>query len=155
MIDVSKIDLLEECESFIAGTINPFFKQNDRLWDLMYDLDNNEFILSSQLPVMTLNLKFNYIRRCQILSNLQLSLFNYNDDLTTIQLIFRRHINEIIRILLSSKNFNSNLAPTSQDLILLLDGIGYYWASDTNKLLEISCYQLISKKFHFYYIMGN
>ena len=95
---------------------------------------------------MTLNLKIHYIRRCQILSNLQLSLlFNYNDDLTTIQLIFRRHINEIIRILLSSKTFNSNLAPTSQDLILLLDGIGYYWASDTNKLLEISCYQLISK----------
>ena len=50
MIDVSKIDLLEECESFIVGTINPFFKTNDRLWDLMYDLDNNEFILSS-LPI--------------------------------------------------------------------------------------------------------
>ena len=81
---------------------------------------------------MTLNLKIQlYQKDAKFLSNLQLSLFNYNDDLTTIQLIFRRHINEIIRILLSSKNFNSNLAPTSQDLILLLDGIGYYWASDT------------------------
>ena len=47
------------------------------------------------------------------------------------------------------------MAPTSQDLILLLDGIGYYWASDTNKLLEISCYQLISKKFHFLLYNGK
>ncbi|KGQ92380.1 hypothetical protein MEU_02909 [Candida albicans P37005] len=156
MIDVSKINLLEECESFIAGTINPFFKQNDRLWDLMYDLDNNEFILSSQLPGDDIEFKNSIISEdAKFLSNLQLSLFNYNDDLTTIQLIFRRHINEIIRILLSSKNFNSNLAPTSQDLILLLDGIGYYWASDTNKLLEISCYQLISKKFHFLLYNGK
>lgn len=148
MIDVSKIDLLEECDSFIAGTINPFFKQNDKLWDLMYDLDANELILSSQLPQSTIEFKNSIIAEdAKFLSNLQLSLFNYNDDLTTIQLIFRRHINEIIRILLSSKNFNNNLAPNNRDLILLLDGIGYYWASDTNKLLEISCYQLISKKF--------
>ncbi|KAF6072262.1 Docking domain of Afi1 for Arf3 in vesicle trafficking family protein [Candida albicans] len=148
--------ILKECESFIAGTINPFFKQNDRLWDLMYDLDNNEFILSSQLPGDDIEFKNSIISEdAKFLSNLQLSLFNYNDDLTTIQLIFRRHINEIIRILLSSKNFNSNLAPTSQDLILLLDGIGYYWASDTNKLLEISCYQLISKKFHFLLYNGK
>ncbi|EMG50529.1 mesA Protein mesA [Candida maltosa Xu316] len=148
MIDVSKIDLLEECDSFIAGTINPFFKQNDKLWDLMYDLDSNEFILSSQLPSISTEFKNSIISEdAKFLSNLQLSLFNYNDDLTTIQLIFRRHINEVIRILLSSKNFNNNLAPTNRDLILLLDGIGYYWTSDTNKLLEISCYQSISKKF--------
>ena len=67
--------------------------------------------------------------------------------MTTIQLIFRRHINEIVRILLSLKNFNNALSPRSKDLTLLLDGIGYYWSSDTNKLLEVSCYQLISKKF--------
>ncbi|CUM63208.1 uncharacterized protein PRCAT00000777001 [Priceomyces carsonii] len=151
MIDVSKIDLLEKCESYLAGTINPFFKHNDRVWDLLYDLDSNEFHISTQIAnnqddsqifknsIISEDAKF--------LSNLQLSLFNYNDDLTTIQLIFRRHINEIIRILLSSKNFNNNLLPSNKDFILMMDGIGYFWHNDTNKLLEISCYQLISKKF--------
>lgn len=150
MIDVSKIDLLEECESYIAGTINPFFKHNDKLWDLLYDLDSNEFHISSVLDQSQTHQRFeNSIisEDAKFLSNLQLSIFNYNDDLTTIQLIFRRHINEIIRILLSSKNFNNNLAPRSKDFILLLDGIGYFWHSDTNKLLEVTCYQLISKKF--------
>ncbi|KAI5965166.1 uncharacterized protein KGF55_001386 [Candida pseudojiufengensis] len=149
IIDVSKIELLEECDSFIAGTINPFFKNNDKLWDLLYDLDLNEFIISSNIETPGDNIiKSSIISEdARFLSNLQLSIFNYNDDLTTIQLIFRRHINEIIRILLSSKNFNNNLLPNNKDLILLLEGIGYYWSSDTTKLLEISCYQLISKKF--------
>ncbi|KAI5952472.1 hypothetical protein KGF54_003339 [Candida jiufengensis] len=149
IIDVSKIELLEECDSFIAGTINPFFKNNDKLWDLLYDLDSNEFIISSNIETSSDGLIKNSIisEDARFLSNLQLSIFNYNDDLTTIQLIFRRHINEIIRILLSSKNFNNNLIPNNKDLILLLDGIGYFWPSDSTKLLEISCYQLISKKF--------
>ncbi|CAI5758629.1 unnamed protein product [Candida verbasci] len=155
IIDVSKIDLLEECDSYLAGTINPFFKNNDKLWDLMYDLDSNEFLLSSKYKEDETKKQddFGAFRNsiisedAKFLSNLQLSLFNYNDDLTTIQLIFRRHINEIIRILLSSKNFNLAENSNNKDLILLLDGIGYYWTSDTNKLLEISCYQLISKKF--------
>ncbi|ODV78571.1 putative spindle pole body interacting protein [Suhomyces tanzawaensis NRRL Y-17324] len=151
IIDVSKIDLLEECESYIAGTINPFFKNNDKLWDLLYDLDSNEFHLTSQHP-SDKDYKSSIISEdAKFLSNLQLSLFNYNDDLTTIQLIFRRHINEIIRILLSLKNFNNNFpsdSPNSKKkLTLLMDGIGYFWQSDSNKLLEISCYQLISKKF--------
>lgn len=151
MIDVSKIELLEQCSSYVAGTINPFFKNNDKLWDLLYDLDANEFFLSSQInePDPNLEYKNSIISEdAKFLSNLQLSLFNYNDDLTTIQLIFRRHINEILRILLSSKNFNSELLPQDKrNLQLLLDGIGYYWNSDSNKLLEMSCYQLISKKF--------
>ncbi|KAK6459235.1 stabilization of polarity axis-domain-containing protein [Scheffersomyces xylosifermentans] len=150
IMDVSKIDLLEECDSYIAGTINPFFKNNDKLWDLLYDLDANEFHISSHQhsPLFDMDFKNSIISEdAKFLSNLQLSLFSYNDDLTTIQLIFRRHINEIIRILLSSKNFNNALSPRSKDLTLLLDGIGYYWSSDTNKLLEVSCYQLISKKF--------
>lgn len=150
IIDVSKIDLLEQCSSFLAGTINPFFKNNDKLWDLLYDLDSNEFFLSSCInePNPQLIFKNSIISEdAKFLSNLQLSLYNYNDDLTTLQLIFRRHINEIIRILLSSKNFNNDLLPQDKPLELLLDGIGYYWNSDTNKLLEISCYQLISKKF--------
>lgn len=154
IIDVSKIDLLEECESFIAGTINPFFKNHDKLWDVLYDLDANEVFLSSEYtsPSPISNTYDEYKNSiisedAKFLSNLQLSLFNYNDDLTTIQLIFRRHINEIVRILLSSKNFNRNLSPKATDLTLLMEGIGYYWASDTNKLLEVSCYQLIAKKF--------
>ncbi|EAZ63058.2 predicted protein [Scheffersomyces stipitis CBS 6054] len=150
IMDVSKIDLLEECDSYIAGTINPFFKNNDKLWDVLYDLDTNEFHISEgqHSSLFELDFKNSIISEdAKFLSNLQLSLFSYNDDLTTIQLIFRRHINEIVRILLSSKNFNNALSPRSKDLTLLLDGIGYYWSSDTNKLLEVSCYQLISKKF--------
>lgn len=151
IIDVSKIELLEQCTSYIAGTINPFFKNNDKLWDLLYDLDSNEFFISSQNSVPELkgnNLKNSIISEdARFLSNLQLSLFNYNDDLTTIQLIFRRHINEIIRILLSSKNFNENLSPSKKGYTLLLEGIGYFWNSDSSKLLEVSCYQLISKEF--------
>ncbi|KAI3406149.1 hypothetical protein KGF56_000991 [Candida oxycetoniae] len=152
IIDVSKIDLLEKCDSFIAGTINPFFKNNNKLWELLYDLDSNELIISPNIDtgsgVGDIEFKNSIITEdARFLSNLQLSLFTYNDDLTTIQLIFRRHINEIIRILLSSKNFNNSLSPNKNDLILLLDGIGYFWTSDTTKLLEISCYQLISKKF--------
>ncbi|CAH2351370.1 hypothetical protein CLIB1423_03S04786 [[Candida] railenensis] len=169
MIDVSKIDILESCDSYLAGTINPFFKNNDNWWDLLYDLDTNEFHISKsrseddessnassymnslKVPIISEDAKF--------LSNLQLSIYNYHDDLTTIQLIFRRHINEIIRILISSKNFNSaNFLPISESngsslqenilkSTLLLDGIGYYWSSDTTKLLEMSCYQSISKKF--------
>lgn len=151
IIDVSKIDLLEQCDSYLAGTINPFFKNNDKLWDVLYDLDTNEFHISSQIEQEDTSQIFKtsiVSEDAKFLSNLQLSLFNYNDDLTTIQLIFRRHINEIIRILLSSKNFNANLMPRDKpNLQLLLDGIGYYWSSDANKLLEVSCYQLVSKKF--------
>lgn len=154
MIDVSKIDLLEECESYIAGTINPFFKNHDKLWDILYDLDTNELFLSSEYLAPTGSHGYDDYKNsiisedAKFLSNLQMSLFNYNDDLSTIQLIFRRHLNEIIRILLSSKNFNSSLSPKSEELTLLMDGIGYYWSSDTNKLLEVSCYQVVSKKFH-------
>lgn len=151
MMDVSKIDLLERCDSYIAGTINPFFKNNDKLWDLLYDLDSNELHLSTQIGTEDAENPFikNSIisEDAKFLSNLQLSIFNYNDDLTTIQLIFRRHINEIIRILLSSKNFNDTSSPNSSDLTLLMEGIGYYWNSDTTKLVEMSCYQSISKKF--------
>lgn len=146
MIDVSKIDLLEECDSYLAGTINPFFKSNDRLWDLLYDLDTNEFHLSSQLDEPEY-LKNSIIGEdAKFLSNLQHSLFSYNDDLTTIQFIFRRHINEIVRVLLSLKNFNSTL-PEHKQATLLMDGVGYFWHSDTTKLLEMSCYQLIATKF--------
>lgn len=152
ILDVSKIELLEQCDSYIAGTINPFFKYNDKLWDILYDLDSNELFLStnSSSPVSKENqfYKNSIISEdAKFLSNLQLSIFNYNDDLTTIQLIFRRHINEIIRILLSLKNFNRYLLPYKEDSSLLLEGIGYCWNSDTNKLLEMSCYQTISMKF--------
>lgn len=146
MVDVSKIDILSECDSFIAGTINPFFKGNDKLWDLLYDLDSNEFLISSQLQEPEYSKNSIISEDAKFLSNLQLSLFNYNDDLTTLQLIFRRHINEVIRVLLSLRNFNSNL-PGHKQATLLMDGVGYYWHSDTTKLLEMSCYQQISSKF--------
>jgi hypothetical protein len=111
-------------------------------------LDTNELFISSQSSSAQSEFKNSIITEdAKFLSNLQLSLYNYNDDLTTIQLIFRRHINEIIRILLSSKNFSSGFPGGDNTDTLLLDGIGYYWSSDTNKLLEVSCYQLISKKF--------
>ncbi|CAN3372689.1 hypothetical protein DIURU_004821 [Diutina rugosa] len=148
IVDVSKIDLLEQCDHYLAGTINPFFKNNDKLWDVLYDLDANEFHISSQNASPESEFRNSIISEdAKFLSNLQMSLFTYNDDLTTIQLIFRRHINEIVRILLSSKNFSSSMSPQHKNLTLLLDGIGYYWHSDTNKLLEVSCYQLVSKKF--------
>lgn len=146
MIDVSKVDLLMECSSYIAGTINPFFKSNDKLWDLLYDLDSNEFHISSQIQEPEYFKNSIAGEDARFLSNLQLSLFNYNDDLTTLQLIIRRHINEVIRILLSSKNFNSNLSEHKK-ATLLMDGVGYHWHSDTTKLLEVSCYQAISAKF--------
>lgn len=146
MIDVSKVDILAECDSFIAGTINPFFKANDRLWDLLYDLDANEFHISSQIDEPEYGRLSIIGEDAKFLSNLQLSLFNYNDDLTTLQLIFRRHINEIVRIILSLKNFYSSL-PEHKQATLLMDGVGYFWHSDTTKLLEMSCYQIISTKF--------
>lgn len=146
MIEVSKIDLLGECDSFIAGTINPFFKSNDKLWDLLYDLDSNEFLISSQIEEPEYAKSSIIGEDARFLSNLQLSLYNYNDDLTTLQLILRRHINEIVRVLLSLKNFNSSL-PEHKQATLLLDGVGYFWHSDTTKLLEVSCYQLVLSKF--------
>lgn len=144
MIDVSKIDLLESCNSFLAGTINPFFKNHDRLWDLLYDLDANEFHVSSAIAEPQFARSSIISEDAKFLSNLQLSLSTYNDDLTTIQLIFRRHINEIVRILLSLRNAAITAAA---DSILLMDGVGYYWHSDTSKLIEMSCYQLVSTKF--------
>ncbi|CCE79597.1 Piso0_001674 [Millerozyma farinosa CBS 7064] len=153
IIDVSKIDYLERCDHYIAGTINPFFKHNEKLWDLMYDLDSNEIFLSKEY-CYTENEAQGHIFKNSIisedakfLSNLQLSLFTYNDDLSTIQLIFRRHINEIIRIMLSSKNFIDNRNVAKSNVNLLLSGVGYYWNSDTNKLLEMTCYQTIGNKF--------
>ena len=146
IIDVSKIDILEKCDSYLAGTINPFFKSNDKLWDLLYDLDENEFHVSSQLEEKEYATNSIIGEDAKFLSNLQLSLFNYNDDLTTLQLIFRRHVNEIVRVLLSLRNFNPNLSDNNQST-LLMDGVGYFWHSDTTKLLEMSCYQLISSKF--------
>lgn len=146
IIDVSKIDILEKCDSYLAGTINPFFKSNDKLWDLLYDLDENEFHVSSQLEEKEYATNSIIGEDAKFLSNLQLSLFNYNDDLTTLQLIFRRHVNEIVRVLLSLRNFNANLSDNNQST-LLMDGVGYFWHSDTTKLLEMSCYQLISSKF--------
>lgn len=146
LVDVSKVDILAECDSFLAGTINPFFKSNDRLWDLLYDLDKNEFHVSSQIQEPEYSRNSIIGEDAKFLSNLQLSLFNYNDDLTTLQLIIRRHINEIVRILLSLKNFNSSLLEKKKQT-LLMDGVGYFWHSDTTKLLEMSCYQRISSKF--------
>lgn len=158
MLDVSKVDYLEQCDSYIAGTINPFFKNTENLWDLLYDLDSNEIYLSKYVDQPDIVIQNSIISEdAKFLSNLQLSLFNYNDDLTTIQLILRRHINEIIRILISSTNFEdfdsltssgANEKPNASKHILLLQGIGYFWASDTSKLIEISCYQAISKKFN-------
>lgn len=146
MIDVSKISLLEECESFLAGTINPFFKSNDRLWDLFIDLDKNEFYISSRIAEPEVSRHSIIGEDAKFLSNLQLSLCNYNDDLTTLQLIIRRHINEIVRVLLSSRNYSASWPDQNQGT-LLMDGVGYFWHSDTTKLLEVSCYQSISSKF--------
>lgn len=146
MIDVSKTTLLSECDSYLAGTINPFFKSNDKLWDLFIDLDKNEFHISSQIQEPEFMRHSIIGEDAKFLSNLQLSLCNYNDDLSTLQLIIRRHINEIVRILLSSKNYNPAQGSQEQTT-LLMDGVGYYWHSDTTKLLEMSCYQSISSKF--------
>lgn len=146
ILDVSKISMLEECDSYLAGTINPFFKANDKLWDVLYDLDANEFHISSQIAEKQFATNSIIGEDAKFLSNLQLSLFNYNDDLTTLQLIFRRHINEMIRVLLSLRNFNPSIN-SKDEATLLMDGVGYFWHSDTTKLLEMSCYQLISTKF--------
>lgn len=146
ILDVSKISMLEECDSYLAGTINPFFKANDKLWDVLYDLDANEFHISSQIAEKQYANNSIIGEDAKFLSNLQLSLFNYNDDLTTLQLIFRRHANEMIRVLLSLRNFNTSMDSKDQ-ATLLMDGVGYFWHSDTTKLLEMSCYQLISTKF--------
>lgn len=146
LVDVSKVDLLSECDSYLAGTINPFFKGNDSLWDLMYDLDANEFHISSKIAEVE-NAKCSIIAEdARFLSGLQLSLYNYNDDLTTVQLIIRRHINELARILLSQKNFVSSL-PEHKQFTLLMDGVGYFWYSDLTKLEEMSCYQSVIAKF--------
>lgn len=146
MVDVSKVDLLSECDSYLAGTINPFFKNNDSLWDLLYDLDANEFHILSKIAE-TESFKCSIIAEdARFLSSLQLSLFNYNDDLTTIQLIIRRHINELIRIILSQKNFVSSL-PEHKQFTLLMDGVGYFWHSDATKLEEMSCYQSVTTRF--------
>lgn len=153
IIDVSKIDYLERCDHYIAGTINPFFKHNEKLWDLMYDLDSNEIFLSKEYCYTEKEAHGHIFKNsiisedAKFLSNLQLSLFTYNDDLSRIQLIFRRHINEIIRIMLSLKNFIDNRNEAKPNVNLLLSGVGYYWNSDTNKLLEMTCYQTIGNKF--------
>lgn len=144
MIDVSKIDLLTECDTYLAGTINPFFKANEALWDLLYDLDTNELRISKSLNEPEILKNSIITEDARFLSSLQFSLFTYNDDLTTLQLIFRRHINEIIRILVSLRNFND---PGLRNRTLLMDGVGYYWHSDTSKLVEMSCYQLVSSRF--------
>lgn len=144
LIDLSKIDLLSECDSYLAGTINPFFKAHEAIWDLLYDIDANEFHVASALKQPEI-LKNSIISEdARFLSNLQFSLFTYSDDLTTLQLIFRRHINELIRILVSLRNFND---PGNRNHTLLMDGVGYYWHSDTSKLVEMSCYQIISSRF--------
>lgn len=144
MIDVSKIDLLELCDSFLAGTINPFFRNHDKLWDVLYDLDTNEFHLLARLQEPQFAKASIILEDAKFLSSLQLSLSTYNDDLLTLQLIFRRHINEIVRILL----LLSNALITNNNAVLLMNGVGYYWHSDTSKLVEMSCYQLVASRFH-------
>lgn len=146
MVDVSKSDLLAECDSFLAGTINPFFKNNDSFWDLLYDMDANKFHISSKIA-QDESFKCSIIAEdARFLSGLQLSLFSYNDDSTTIQLIIRRHINEMVRIFISQKNFVSSL-PEHKQATLLMDGVGYFWFSDLSKLEEMSCYQSVIAKF--------
>ncbi|GMM36103.1 Afi1 protein [Saccharomycopsis crataegensis] len=49
-VDLSKFDLLESQEWFFAGTANPTFKQHHRLWDLLYDMEANEIIISNEAP---------------------------------------------------------------------------------------------------------
>lgn len=149
IMDVSKIDLLEKCQSYIAGTINPFFKNTNHLWDVLYDLDVNEISLSPHLD-QGVDIKNSIITEdAKFLSSLQLSLFNYNDDLSTIQLILRRHLNEIVRILISTKNFSMMLDKNANNKqVLLLPGVGYHWTSDTIKLIEISTYQSVQKRFN-------
>ncbi|GEQ72049.1 hypothetical protein JCM33374_g5735 [Metschnikowia sp. JCM 33374] len=73
MIDVSKVSLLSECDSYMAGTINPFFKSNDKLWDLFIDLDKNEFHISSQISEPEFSRHSIIGEDARFLSNLQLS----------------------------------------------------------------------------------
>lgn len=149
IMDVSKIDLLEKCDSYLAGTINPFLKNLNKLWDVLYDLDNNEIHLLDKIENSSSNtIKYSIITEdAKFLSSLQSSIFLYNDDLVTLQLMLRRHINELIRILLSLKNIDIQSFPSNRKASLLLDGVGYYWGNDENKLMEISCYQMVAKKF--------
>ena len=149
IMDVSKIDLLEKCSSYLAGTINPFLKNLSKLWDVLYDLDNNEVHLLDKIEHHgSSTIKYSIISEdARFLSSLQSSIYLYNDDLVTLQLMLRRHINEIIRILLSLKNIDIHSFPSNKKASLLLDGVGYYWNNDENKLMEISCYQMVAKNF--------
>lgn len=51
-VDISKLDVLQQLPSYIAGTANPLFKDNDRLWDVLWNLDENE-VLISRVPGAT------------------------------------------------------------------------------------------------------
>lgn len=146
LVDVSKVDLLASCDSFLAGTINPLFKGNDALWDVLYDLDANEMHISSRLAETEIPKCSIIAEDAHFLSSLQLSLFNYNDDLTTIQFIIRRHINQLVRVLLSQRNFVSSL-PEHKQYKLLMDGVGYYWFANSTKVQEMVCYQSVITKF--------
>lgn len=46
-VDLSKFDIIEQLDWFIAGTANPSFKIHDELWDVLYDIEENELIFSS------------------------------------------------------------------------------------------------------------
>lgn len=171
MIDVSKVEILEKCESFLAGTINPFFKHNEKLWDVLYDLDTNSISLSlafapsqypsvekakrpskSRGPLSSFMPSYSPVpgtkptfepeakrsiiaEDAKFLSSLQLSLFRYNDDLTTLQMIFRRHINEIARIL------------TTPDVEFTHPNTRYFWPTEESREAEFACYLLVAKKF--------
>lgn len=165
MVDMSKIDLLEQCSHYLAGTINPFFKNNDKLWDVLYDLETNQLLLLSKFsdhnahaPTSRWGPKqkhglTSYVpsydgsapsfepepKRLiisedeRLLSSLRHVFHRNHDDLATVQLVLRRHLNEIVRILVSSGLQNS-----------LRNSM---WTSGFGNDPQYACYLLVGQRF--------
>lgn len=100
IIDVSKISLLEKCQSFISGTINPFFKTNHKLWDVLYNLDTNEITISDSLNFMVeYDVEPINLLDAIFLSSLQSMSKSVNIDTCSFQCLIRNHIYQLIKIL--------------------------------------------------------
>lgn len=47
-IDLSKFEFIEQQDWYFAGTANPTFKAHERLYDVLYDMELNELVLSRE-----------------------------------------------------------------------------------------------------------
>ncbi len=148
--DLSKIDeILSLNHQYIAGVLNPAFKNHPQWWDLLYDVEENTMYISEQgnfqdstNPNINSDFYLNTLHTDLIeedkrFLDLITTLQEIMDDDRAIRIQCQKYILEFLRM---ATSYNSNL----KDVIYhnlpkapILSGYGYCWKNESIKEIAI------------------